>query len=337
VASEWFSFSSRDLPPGERLSAWNDAFGRSISRRVLVPPRSLDGPVDIEMKGRMLAAAVGRGGGSIIEMAVSAGGLARRTPELLQDGNDDIVLHIQRAGRRLVSQFGRDVTVEAGGALLTSNAEPSTIVLPGPARFVCIALPRRVITTLAPRIEDTLLRPLPSHTGVLRLLTTYLALLEDDEAWETPELRGALTTHIYDLCALAAGAARDRAAEAAGRGLRAARLRAVKADIADRLGDADLSAADLARRHGVTPRYIHKLFEHEGISLSRFKLGLRLGRVHGMLLAGRDDLTISEIAYEAGFNDLSTFNREFRRHYGTTPSELRRSARVQSGLVVRDS
>ena len=43
-----------------------------------------------------------------------------------------------------------------------------------------------------------------------------------------------------------------------------------------------------------------------------------------MLIGGRhDELTISEIAYGAGFNDLSTFNREFRRHFGATPSDLR--------------
>jgi AraC-like DNA-binding protein len=42
-----------------------------------------------------------------------------------------------------------------------------------------------------------------------------------------------------------------------------------------------------------------------------------------MLMRGHDELTISEIAYRAGFNDLSTFNREFRRHFGATPSDVR--------------
>lgn len=34
-------------------------------------------------------------------------------------------------------------------------------------------------------------------------------------------------------------------------------------------------------------------------------------------------LTVSSIAYEAGFGDLSHFNRCFRRHYGLTPREVR--------------
>jgi AraC-like DNA-binding protein len=316
------------VPAPQRLKVWNNSFGRSLSGRLLAPTQSSDAHFRIDMTGRILPETAGaRTTGSVVQLAVTFGGAARRTRELLRDGNDDIVLHIQHTGRRLVSQFGREARVGPGGGVFTSNAEPSTIVLPGPAQFVCISIPRTVMTILAPRVEDMLVRPLPANSGVLRLLTKYLGVLDDQEALRTPELASAVTTHIYDLCALAAGATRDVGEGAAGRGVRAARLRAVKADIATNLGQPDLSAAALARRHDVTPRYIHKLFELEGMTLSRFKLGLRLARVHSMLLGGHDELTISEIAYRAGFNDLSTFNREFRRHFGATPSEVRSVSR----------
>ena len=36
--------------------------------------------------------------------------------------------------------------------------------------------------------------------------------------------------------------------------------------------------------------------------------------------------SISSVAFEVGFGDLSYFNRAFRRCYGATPSEVRRSA-----------
>jgi AraC-like DNA-binding protein len=39
---------------------------------------------------------------------------------------------------------------------------------------------------------------------------------------------------------------------------------------------------------------------------------------------------IAEIAAEAGFTDLSYFNRAFRRHFGATPSDIR--AAEQGGL-----
>ncbi|MEH2527145.1 AraC-like DNA-binding protein [Bradyrhizobium sp. AZCC 2176] len=35
------------------------------------------------------------------------------------------------------------------------------------------------------------------------------------------------------------------------------------------------------------------------------------------------DRTIGALAFEASYGDLSTFNHDFRRHYGMTPSALR--------------
>jgi AraC-like DNA-binding protein len=266
--------------------------------------------------------------GACLQRMFLTGGLsARRTPELLSDGNDDVVLHIHTTGPRIVSQCGREARVEPGGGVLTSNADTSTIVLPEPTRFVCIGLPRRLMSALVPGLGDALVRPLPPDTGVLRLLLRYLDVLDDERTLRTPELRRAITTHIHDLSALAIGATRDAAEIAMGRGLRAARLRAIRADVAQNL-EHDVSAPALARRQGVTARYIHTLFESEGTTLSRFVLGQRLARVHRMLNDPRYvDHTLGALAFEVGFGDLSTFNREFRRHYGATPSEVRAATR----------
>ena len=40
-----------------------------------------------------------------------------------------------------------------------------------------------------------------------------------------------------------------------------------------------------------------------------------------------DHLPITDIAYAAGFGDLSHFNHSFRRRYGATPREIRRTPR----------
>jgi AraC-like DNA-binding protein len=75
----------------------------------------------------------------------------------------------------------------------------------------------------------------------------------------------------------------------------------------------------------------HKLFEREGTTLSRFFLGLRLVQVHRMLRDLRHGhLTIAAIACRAGFNDLSTFNREFRWRYGAISSDVRAMGRMSS-------
>ena len=87
--------------------------------------------------------------------------------------------------------------------------------------------------------------------------------------------------------------------------------------------------AAVAARHGITPRYLHRLFERAGLTCSQFVLQERLARARRML---RDPcfahLGVSTIAYEVGFADLSYFNRTFRRRYGMTPREARRQART---------
>ena len=42
-----------------------------------------------------------------------------------------------------------------------------------------------------------------------------------------------------------------------------------------------------------------------------------------------DQRAISAIAFDVGFNDLSYFNRAFRRSYAATPSEVREGSRVR--------
>lgn len=323
-----FRFSTRELAPSQRLPTWHEVFGRSVSRRLL--SALSDQPVDVEMTVRKLAH---EGAGSSVgmravvqEMSLTAGFTAERTPELLSDGNDDVILHVHRAGHRTVTQLGREAEIGPGEGLLTSNADRSLITLPDPADFFSIGLPRRAMANLVPCLEDAFLRPI-AGPGALRLLVDYLDVVRDSELLRAPELRQAIAMHIADLIALALGASRDAAEVARHRGLRAARLRAIKTDIADNLSGA-VSAGAIAARHRVTPRYVHKLFESEGMTLSRYVLQRRLACVHRLLSDPRHGATpIATLAYSAGFGDLSTFNREFRQRYGGTPSDVRQAAR----------
>ena len=85
-----------------------------------------------------------------------------------------------------------------------------------------------------------------------------------------------------------------------------------------------MSVTALAVRQQVTPRYIQKLFESEGSTLSRYVLGQRLTRPHRRLTDPRHaGSTVAAIAYASGFRDISTFNRAFRQQFGMTPSDAR--------------
>jgi len=191
------------------------------------------------------------------------------------------------------------------------------------------------LAPLVTSLDGIGMRSVPRDLDALRLLARYAGAVVEDRSLPTPELRRLVVTQVYDLAALVLGATRDAAQVAEGRGVRAARLRAILSDIAASLDDGRLSAAAIAARHRVTPRYVRKLFESEGTTFSDFVLGQRLARAHRLLSDPRlAERTIASLAFDVGFGDLSYFNRAFRRLYGATPSDIRaqaRSAAAQSG------
>jgi len=143
----------------------------------------------------------------------------------------------------------------------------------------------------------------------------------------TPELAAAFTNHVCDLLALALGPTRDAAEQVRTRGLPAARLQAIKGDIADNLGRPDLSVHSVAARHRVSARYVQRLFEGSGCTFTQYVTELRLTAAY-RALAERPTIPINAIAYELGFGDLSNFNRAFRRRFGRTPSDVRYGGRT---------
>ncbi len=80
--------------------------------------------------------------------------------------------------------------------------------------------------------------------------------------------------------------------------------------------DERLSLRDLARGAGLSPYHFLRTFRQvAGMTPHQYVLRTRLHRAAVRLR--RTDDAISGIAYDAGFNDLSTFNRRFHRLIGT--------------------
>jgi AraC-like DNA-binding protein len=243
------------------------------------------------------------------------------------NGEDDLLLGVNVSGSSTARQLDRDLIIRKGDAFLaTRDASGITVTRPTPVRFVGCRVPRQAVAPLVGRIDDTPLRVVP-HSEAMVLLVTYARAIAEAIPLADPELQRLAVSHMHDLIAATIGATRDGLAIAEGRGIAAARLRSIMADISANLGNGDLSVAEVAMHHRVTPRYIHKLFENEGLTFSSFVLGQRLSRAHRMLSDPRfANRNISSVAFDVGFSDLSYFNRVFRRRYAATPTETRQSA-----------
>lgn len=312
-----FHFATGDLPERDRLAIFREQFGRKIARFEFEP---LTGGFHADITVRAFA---GLGLASVNHSLMRVG----RTRELLADGDDSLVLQIPMGGCHAL-QFGREVVAEPGDAVLGSNADVGTFTcsLTGGVSLL-LSLSPQDLRPLVRDFDAILLHRVPAQAPALRLLMTYIGIFQQGPTL-APELQRLAVSHVYDLVAMVLGATRDASNVATGRGVRAARLRAIKADVVDHLGQRDLSINAVAKRNGISPVYIRKLFESEGTSFSEFALEQRLARAHRMLRDPRfSDRAISTIALEVGFGDLSYFNRTFRRRYGASPSELRVSGR----------
>jgi len=311
-------FSTDSVPARDRLAYLREALGRSTARLDL-------GPVE----GRLLgwSASLYLLDGLRVISGKTNGVTCHRTPPLLTDGNDDFVFTTNLSGTSLIFQVGRECRLQPGEAALLSSSDVGGHDFHGPARYLTLRIQRRRLNSMAMSPEDALARLVPANTEALRLLIDYVQSAVQRHQLASPQLRQLFTKHVYDLVALAVGATRETSDMANGRGLPAARLSAIKDDIANGLGSEHLDIASIATRRGITPRYVQTLFEAEGITFTEYVLGQRLTLAHRILTdPSRRGWTISKIAFEAGFGNLSYFNRVFRRAFDATPSDLRAKA-----------
>jgi AraC-like DNA-binding protein len=113
-----------------------------------------------------------------------------------------------------------------------------------------------------------------------------------------------------------------------------AEISALQSLVAD---DRAHAAARFIERHAADPLTLDAVAAEVGLSAFHFvrvfraALGLtphqyliRVRLLRAIDLLRNTALEVTEVAYEAGWGDLSTFNRTFRRDLGCTPLELRR-------------
>jgi AraC-like DNA-binding protein len=313
-------FSTALLPEADRVGLWREVYGKMILRLDIEPLPDRSFHADIRLRALP---------GLDVVSGALRGVRDRRTQGLIADGNDHVGLAMHWGGVATAEQCGREATLHDGDAVFLTCGEVAAVTRPGPCRYIGVRVPHAALASAVPHIEDLTAIPIRRGTPGLGLLESYVtSLLSDDDTFVGPTLPHLAASHITDLLALTLGAVGDSAAVAEGRGVSAARLRAIKDDVIKHLGSRVLTIDGLAGRHRVTPRYIQRLFENEGTSFTEFVLGQRLARAHRLLSDPRQtERTISSIAFEVGFGDLSYFNRVFRRYYGDTPSNVREAAR----------
>ncbi len=101
----------------------------------------------------------------------------------------------------------------------------------------------------------------------------------------------------------------------------------VRSFISAHLADPELTLSLIASSLGISIRYLHKLFEPEGQSVAAFIRDRRLDKCRRDLGDPKQiQRTVTDIAFQWGFNDAAHFSRTFKRRFKVTPTEYRTTA-----------
>jgi AraC-like DNA-binding protein len=315
TAIESICFSTRGMRPRERCEALRNLQQRGI---MTVEP----------LVGRTPHAAIRKR--FMPGVDILSGALSGLRQFGTQRGGDFDFLALNVEGESFARHRNREVTLSSGDAVLFSGADGGcTINRPTPMRLAALRIPYRALMSLVADPVAGGMRLIPKQSDPLRLLGSYLHAIDMGHALNSLELCTAVVSHIHDLIALSLGAGEDYQRFAEERSVAAARLQTVKADIIANLRDCALNVNGIALRHCVTPRYVQKLFANEGTTFSEYVLNQRLALAYQLLCEPRlSSRSISSVAFDIGFSDLSYFNRTFRRRYAATPSEVRAEGRL---------
>jgi len=253
-----------------------------------------------------------------------------RTRRHLADCDENFTFGIFTSGFETFSQNGRESRVETGEAFLLANAMPEDALIPVHATVTVLSVDGPALRALVRHPERMAGEHFTADRPGLALLKGYLRAFSTTVDTLSPDLVGSFGQHVLDLIAAMLETSGNATAAAEAGGIRAARLSAVLAAIAERATDPEFGVESVAAELAVTARYVQRLLEETGTTFSEHLAAARLGRAWDLLTDPDSvDQKVAAIAFDCGFRDLTTFNRAFRRRFGESPTAVRGAARPE--------
>ena len=224
----------------------------------------------------------------------------------------------QVRGTSLMSQHGRSTVLRPGDFAVVDTTEPFEFDFRDDFRQLSLFLPRSLLDNQLSAAVRTATRVGTATGAGAAVRHALLALTRGDLPEDTA---ARLAVHAAGILAVAL----EEPAATWATPYRHDRLHAAAlADIDEHLADDDLSPPATARRLGVSVRLLHAVFAGRQRT---FAAEVRRRRLEVAWRTLRDParahLRVIDVAVEAGFTDVTSFHRAFRREYGRTPAAIR--------------
>jgi AraC-like DNA-binding protein len=311
-------FWSDDISPSLRAIAWQEVLSRKLLKAEV---KALsEEPLQVDASLRALH-------GFRFGVGLFGPSINRRTSEIVATDSDDFYLMVNLEGKLTILLANTEITLNEGDACFLACASEVSFVRRTVGRQLCARFEHRVATAKMPNIDSYAGTIVRRGSEPLRFLTSYLRDLDDNQTLSTPELRDLIVGQVFEILTLMLRAVSAATRPAVYKNSGTDRFIVTKKYILDNLDRRDLSIAQVSSTSGLSSRQIQRFFKVENTTFSEFILINRLQRAHAALTDARQIYrSIGDIALCGGFNDISYFNRAFRRHYGASPTAIRQSA-----------
>jgi len=309
--------ASVSVPDEEKAAFWGEGMSRSLVPVKVVPLN------EQQPEGGLVSHRLGWVEVATMEanaMRVSrTADLIARFPQL----EARVGVAVQVSGRAELEQDGRRAKVAEGDLVLYDTARPYSVDYPERFRSHVFQVPRGLLGVAEGDIRQVVGVAVPSSEGVGAVLAPFLGSLADSAHSYPAAVGDCLARQVSDLLVtlidqLIGYEAHDP--RASNRHL----VQRVRDYIDRHLGEPELSPEVIAGAHHISVRYLHRLFEGEGVTVARLIQQRRLAACAKELARpGRSAPTVSAVAQRWGFVNPAHFSRTFRTAYGVSPREWR--------------
>ena len=145
VCNHIVKFSTDHLPEQDRIPFWREHYGHIMLRVDLEPAR--DSVFEAAITSLALPAL------QLIDASASPAKISR-TGQYLADGNDDVVLAINRTGSVNVASGGREQSLREHEAILLSGGEASSFHRTSRGRSFTLRVPRATFESTVVSVDD---------------------------------------------------------------------------------------------------------------------------------------------------------------------------------------
>ena len=246
--------------------------------------------------------------------------ILRLRSHIAQSKDDLCFINLQLEGVGRYRQRDHEQINGPGDLAIVDTTEPFEIVNAHDFEVFCIAVPQQLLPAGFCERPRLTLSATEAGRALSRTIAGYAELcLSSQSASDIATLVGRIS-HAPEIIA-----------EGSSERVDAPLLLMMMMDHIDRhCADSDLSAVTLARKFHCSERYVHKLFAGTGRSVGEHVNDKRIAACTRDLLDNPRNRKVAEIAFTAGFRDISHFNRLFKRINGTAPREFRRAMAASS-------